>query len=70
MVVALVGACAKQHAGIPFGPGDIKGSFTSLISRGLIVKKEAHVNNRDDSTWLVTTEAIEMLASMGIETLC
>ncbi len=70
MVVTLIEACAKQNAGIPFGPGDIKGSFASLITRGLIIKKLATIKNNNESTWQVTAEAIEMLTSMGIEVSC
>ena len=67
MVVALIEACAKQNAAIPFGPGDTKGSFACLISRGLIIKKMATIKNNNESTWQVTAEAIEMLTSMGVE---
>ena len=70
MVVALIEACSKQNAGIPFGPGDIKGSFAYLISRGLIIKKLATIKCRNESTWQVTAEAIAMLNVLGIEVGC
>jgi len=56
MVVTLLGACAKQTAGILFGPSDIKGSFSSLITRGLIIRKVTK-NSITESLWQVTNEA-------------
>ncbi len=70
MVVALIEACEKQTAGIPYGPGDIKGSCTSLISRGLVVQKAAAFESDTESSWQVTAEAIEILKSMGIDVSC
>ena len=70
MIVALLAACEKQKKGIPFGPGDIRGSFTSLITRGLIIRKEVTVHEHTESLWQVTTEAIAMLMNRGIEAPC
>jgi len=39
IIVTLLTACGKQAPGIGFRPGDIKGSFASLITRGLIIPK-------------------------------
>jgi hypothetical protein len=69
MIDALLRACKKQKEGTPFGPTDIKGSFTSLITRGLIVSKEITINEHTAS-WQVTTEAIAMLKAKGIEVPC
>jgi hypothetical protein len=70
MIVALLAACPKQKEGIHFGPGDIKGSFTSLITRGLIIRKEVTTNYITESLWQVTTEAIAILNIMGIKVSC
>jgi hypothetical protein len=67
MIVTLLAACAKQTGNIPFGPGDIKGSFTSLVTRGLIIRKEVTVNYITESLWQVTTEAIAILNIMGLK---
>jgi len=39
IVVTLLAACAKQAPGIHFIPGDVKGSFALLITRGLVIPK-------------------------------
>ena len=65
MIVALLAACKKQKKRTPFGPCDIRGSFTSLITRGLIIRNEATINELT-SSWQVTTEAIAMLRAIGI----
>jgi hypothetical protein len=70
MVVTLLAACAKQTAGIHFGPGDIKGSFTSLITRGLIIRKEVTKNYITESLWQVTGEAIAILNGTGRKVSC
>ena len=70
MVETLLAACKKQHRGIPFGPADTKGSFISLIARGLIIRKEITKNKNSELVWQVSAEAIEILKSMGIETVC
>jgi hypothetical protein len=70
MISALLKACAKQKEGIPFGPGDMKGSFTSLITRGLIIRKDVIVPEHTESLWQVTTEAIKLLNTKGIKIPC
>jgi hypothetical protein len=67
MIVALVEACTRQQYGIPFGPADIGGSFSSLISRGLVVWKEVNVQSDRQCLWQVTSEAVEMLRKMGVD---
>ena len=67
MIVALVEACTKQQHGIPFGPADIGGSFSWLISRGLVVWKEVNIKNHKKHLWQVTEEAVEMLRKMGVD---
>ena len=69
MVISLIAACEKQRSGIPFGPSDIKGSFTALITRGLIVRKK-ETTSMDALTWHITVEAIDMLKAMGIKIEC
>ncbi len=66
MVISLIMACSKQHAGIPFGPKDIRGSFTSLINRGLIIREQSATNDDVKCSWRVTGEAIEILRAMDI----
>jgi hypothetical protein len=66
MIVALIEACERQKQGLLFGPCDLKGSFTVLIKRGLIITKKININGRAESSWHVTTEALEMLKPMGI----
>jgi hypothetical protein len=70
MVTSLLAACAKQREGIEYGPKDIKGSFTALITRGLIIRKQGIVNMQISSIWQVTTEAIDQLKGMGIKVDC
>ena len=70
MVETLLAACQKQHKGIPFGPADTKGSFISLIGRGLIIRKQITKNDRSELMWQVTPEAVALLKSMGIDTSC
>ncbi len=70
MTKTLLAACAKQTRGIPFGPGDTKGSFTALITRGLIVTRQQNVQGHIESLWQVTEEAMSMLRSKGIEVTC
>ena len=65
MIVALLDACDRQHKGKRFGPRDIKGSFTFLISRGLIVRKEVTLHGHRQQLWQVTAEAIGMLRALG-----
>ena len=70
MISALLEACEKQTEGITFGPIDIKGSLTSLIKRGLIIRKEVTIDEHTKSLWQVTTEAIALLKAEGIEVAC
>lgn len=70
MISALLAACEKQKKGIPFGPADIKGSFTSLIARGLIIKKQVAFLGQTKLSWQVTPEAITMLKMKGIKVVC
>lgn len=70
MIVTLLAGCAKQTEVIHFGLGDIKGSFTSLITRGLIIRKEVTTNYITESSWQVTTEAIALLNIMGLKVSC
>ena len=70
MVETLLAACLKQHKGIPFGPADTKGSFISLIERGLIIRTQITKNDRSELLWQVTPEAVALLKSMGIDTSC
>ena len=67
MIDKLLAAIALEREGLFFGPQDIKGSLTSLISRGLIIRIEITMNGQTDSIWHVTYEAIEMLKAVGIE---
>ncbi len=70
MIIALKKACERQHKGIAFGPNDIKGSFTALITRGLIIRKEILINNHIELAWQVSAQAIQMLRLKGIKILC
>ena len=69
MIDALLAACEKQKKRTPYGPSDIRGSFTSLIKRGLIIRKEVTITEHTAS-WQVTTEAIAMLEALGIVVAC
>ena len=66
MIVALVEAGAKQMHGVPFGPADIKGSFSFLIERGLVVLEQVNHQNEQQYIWRVTPEAITILTQLGI----
>jgi hypothetical protein len=68
MIVALLNALEKQKKEIPFGSINVRGSFTSLITRGLIVGKELTINGHKEFLWQVTEDAIAMLENLGIET--
>ena len=68
MIVSLLNALEKQKKEIPFGSVNVRGSFTSLITRGLIVGKELTINGHKDFHWQVTEEAIVMLENLGIKT--
>ena len=70
MITKLLAACEKERQGLFFGPQDIKGSLTSLISRGLIIRIEISANGQTESIWHVSNEAVEMLKALGIEVAC
>ena len=68
MIAALVDAFVNQQHGIPFGPADIKGgSLTPLINRGLVVFKTAPMENKNQSEWQLTPDAIAILREMGVK---
>ena len=67
MIDTLLAACAKQKEKIPFGPCDIKRSFTALVNRGLIIRENVYINEDTESLWQVSNEAIQILKTMGIE---
>lgn len=67
MIAALVEATISQSRKIPFGPQDIKGSFTSLIQRGLVVRKQVTLDDKTEVLWQVTPEAIAILYNMGVD---
>ena len=67
MISKLLAAYAKERAGLFFGPQDIKGSLTSLINRGLIIRIEITDKGQTESIWHVSYEAIAMLKDLGIE---
>jgi hypothetical protein len=70
MIANLLAAYALEKQGLCFGPKDIKGSFTSLINRGLIIRKEIFINGKTEAIWHVSFEAIEMLKALGIDVIC
>ena len=70
MIAKLVAAYALEKQGLFFGPQDIKGSLTSLINRGLIVRIEIPMKNKTGSILHVSYEAIEMLKTLGIDAIC
>ena len=70
MIDALLAACEKQTENIPFGPADIKGSFSALVNRGLIIRKEVSLHHHTKLLWQVTGEAISMLRILGIIVRC
>jgi hypothetical protein len=67
MIAKLLAAYALEREGSFFGPQDIKGSLTSLINRGLIIRVEISVNAKTESIWHVSYEAVEMLKALGID---
>ena len=70
MIDKLLAAYSLEKQNLFFGPHDIKGSLTSLINRGLIVRIEIPVNGKRESIWHVSYEAIEMLKALGIDVIC
>lgn len=67
MIDTLLAACAKQKEKIPFGPIDIKRSFTALVNRGLIIRENVCINKDTKLLWQVSNEAILILRAIGIE---
>jgi hypothetical protein len=67
MVVSLLEAIKRQNKKIPFGPSSIKGSLTTLIQRGLIIRKRITFKGHEDYQWQVTSEAIIKLNQLGIK---
>src|ERR1700686_1017273 len=70
MIDTLLTACGKQTEKIPFGPADIKGSFSALVNRGLIIRKEVTLHHHTELLWQVTREAISMLKMLGVIVAC
>ena len=68
MIANLIAAYSLERQGLFFGPQDIKGS--SLINRGLIIRIEIPMNNKTQSIWHVSYQAIEMLKALGIDVIC
>jgi hypothetical protein len=66
MITKLLAALALERAGLFFGPQDIRG-LTSLINRGLIIRIEISMNDKTESIWHVSHEAIEMMKAQGID---
>jgi hypothetical protein len=69
MIDTLLAACEKQNENIPFGPADIKGSFSALVNRGLIIRKKVSLHHTE-LVWQVTREALSMLKMLGIIVPC
>jgi len=66
MISSLQLMCAKQKDHIPLNFEDGQGSFTTLVTRGLIISKDTIANGRKDTIRVVTEEAIGMLKRLGI----
>lgn len=52
------------HPGKPYGPRDIKGSFSGLYNRGLL---DIRINNKKcnrATSWFVTSEGLHFLLSL------
>ncbi|MGH2565233.1 MAG: hypothetical protein ACRDE5_12010 [Ginsengibacter sp.] len=64
MIKTLRFAYDKQKINVLFGPKDIKGSVISLIKRGLIRSHTIKQKGKNQLTWYLTREAIEMLKSI------
>ena len=64
-VDVLLAANAKQATIIRFEPGDIKGSFTPLIRRSLIARKNVTTAYITGYVRQVPCEAIPILKTMG-----
>ena len=69
MILGLKSACLKQSSGILYGPIDIKKS-TSLIRRGLIKSNVTNKDDKNETSWQVTSIAMQMLRDLGILDKC
>ena len=65
MISSLQLMCTEQKDHIPLNFKDGNGSFTALVTRGLI-SKDTIGNGRKDTIRVVTEEAIGMLKRLGI----
>jgi hypothetical protein len=63
MVATLLRACEFQLNGILFGQIELDGSFSPLVTRGLLKLEKS---NRSPSTWYVTGEAFDILHNLGL----
>ena len=54
-----------QNKNSPFGPSSIKGSLTTLIQGGLIIRKRIALRGHEEYQWQVTSEAIIKLNQFG-----
>jgi hypothetical protein len=70
MITKLLAAYALEKEGLFFGPQDIKGSLTTLINRGLIIRIEITMNGKTESIWHVSYEATDMLKTLGYDIRC
>ncbi len=64
MIKTLKTAYNKQKSNVLFGPKDIKGSVIPLIKRGLIRSHTIEQKGKNQMTWYVTGQAIEMLSQL------
>ena len=67
MIYALLVALQKQERKIPIDRGSINGSLTTLIERGLILRKRIPVMGSVEYQWLVTKKAIIKLKKLGYQ---
>jgi hypothetical protein len=67
MIYALLVALQKQERKIPFDINSLNGSLTTLIERGLILRKRMLVMGRMEYQWQVTKKAIIKLKKLGYQ---
>ena len=67
MIYALLVALQKQERKIPIDRGSINGSLTTLIERGLILRKRIPVMGSVEYHWQVTKKAIIKLKKLGYQ---
>jgi hypothetical protein len=65
MVDALLFLHEKQRDNVGFNFRDARGSFTTLVARGLIKNKTIIKDGKKEPKWEVTEEAIAMLTDLG-----